>query len=494
MGSSFSKNISKTITQSIAKVSSDVISQTQLTSNQSQFITISDTDGDVVISGDNFTQKATINIQSLLDTLSKENVRQNLTYEIAQACKSVVSGLNLLQFPNAENEMNAFFKASAELINDVSQTCQASVSQSQSITVTRTKGSVFVVNDLTSQLSDILGTCVEKAVNNNSVFQQLKEKINQQATSEAKGLDLTQIIILILVILGVPVVSVIGGLTVVGRYTFPLSIVVGAGCLLLYNSWTDESMYSHAFSPLIRNYPNMCNSTILTSSTAYPDSTSASKACLNNRSCKAFDWMGTYGQTSTGNPAYLTPPQTIFYKTVGKACESSITNSTDNSPVFRRPVFIKGVGPPSKRQGDVYMDTVTTKYYFFDSALNVWKEQGSFAHSDFTSRNSIDWGTILPTQSTQAIAGSLYVYYDAGNPAFFSTYLKTPQGWKLYPGKLKGPGMIAAVPSKINVTGFTTIRHKEWLLYLGGSLLAIGLLGSVALISDRNSRKETARV
>jgi len=489
MGSAVSKNITKAATEAIAKVSNTIISSTKLTTDQTQIISVTDVDGDVHISGNTFTQKANVNIKSLLNALVQEDVQQDLTMQIAQAAKSIVSGLNIFQFPNAQNEINLFLKASAELVTSISQSCAASVSENQVITVSRVKGDVYITNNVMSEMASIFEACVEEAVSKNVIFQKLQEKVDQSATAKAEGLDLWQIIILIAIVLGIPIVSAIGGIAVVGRYLFPLSIVAGAGCIVLYFTWVKETVYSHAFSTLIRNLPN-CNAQPLSvSSTSYPNSAAAAQACNENRNCVAFDWQGAVidGQ---GNHISFNPPQTTFYGTIGPGCEQAITSSPDHSKVFRNPIFIKGVGAPTKAEGDVYLDSATTDYYFFDHEILTWIKQGSFAHSDYTSRNSINWGTILPSTTTQGIAGSIYVYYVANNPAYFHVYVKNPDGWKLYTPPLKGPGLIPDVPDNINVSGFTTISHRQWLLYMGGAFLVVGILGSVVAFKSKKKITE----
>lgn len=490
MGSAISKNITNAATAAIAKVSNNIIVSTKLSTDQTQIISVADVDGDVHISDNTFTQKANINIKSLLNALIQESVQQDLTMQIAQACKSIVSGLNMFQFPNAQNEINLFLKASVELMNTISHSCTASLSENQTITVSRIKGNVYITGNVFNQIADIFQSCVADAVSKNTVFQQLQEKIDQSATAKAEGLNLWQIIILIAIVLGIPLVSLIGGVAVVGRYLFPLSIVAGAGCLAAYYSWTDETVYSHAFSPLIRYMTNCNAQPLYVSSNAYPNSSAAAQACANNKKCAAFDWQGAVVDAD-GTHHSFKPPQTTFYSSIGPGCEQAVTSSPDHSNVFRNPVFIKGSGPPIKILGDVYLNVTNADYYFFDQETRIWVKQGSFAHSDFTSRNAINWGTIKPTSTTQAVAGSIYVYYDPMNPIYFYVYVKNPDAWKLYTPLLKGPGLIPDVPANINVSGFTTMKYKQWLLYMGGALLVVGILGSAASFSSRR-RPETA--
>lgn len=490
MGSSVSKNITKAATEAVAKVSNNIIMTTKLTTDQTQVISVTDVDGDVHISGNTFTQKANINIKSLMNTLVQEDIQQALTMEIAQAAKSIVSGLNLFQFPNAQNEINLFLKASAELMNTISLSCAASVSENQVITVSRVKGTVYIENNVMSQMADIFQSCIQDAVSKNTIYQQLQEKIDQSATAKAEGLDLWQIIILVAMVLGIPVVSVVSGVAVVGRYLFPISILAGAGCLAAYYNWVEETIFSHAFSPLIRNLPNCNAQPLMATSTAYPNSSAAAQACVNNKNCKAFDWQGVVIDDQ-GNHRSFNPPQTTFYGSVGPGCEEAIKNSPDHSKVFRNPIFIKGSGAPTKAEGDVYLDILTADYYFFDQNIKQWIKQGSFAHTDFTNRNSINWGTIPPTTSTQGVVGSIYVYYAPSDPVYFHVYVKNPDAWKLYDPPLKGPGLIPDTPININVTGFTTIKYRQWLLYLGGALLVVGILGSVVSFSTPKKSRST---
>jgi Lipid membrane protein of large eukaryotic DNA viruses len=484
MGASVSKNITKVATEAIAKVSNNIVSQTKLSTDQTQIISVTDVDGDVIISGNKFTQKANINMKSLMNALIQEDIQQALTMEIAQAAKSAVSGLNLFQFADAKNDIDMLLKASTEIVNSISQSCASSMSENQAIVVTRVKGNVYIQNNLIEQFADIFGSCVQEAVSKNTILQTLQDKINQNASAKAEGLDLWQIIILIGIVLGIPFVSVIGGVAVVGRYLFPLSILAGAGCLTLYFNWVDETVFSHAFSPLIRFVTGCDYQPLSAPVTSFPTASAAATACAANKSCAAFDWQGA-SIDAAGNHTSFSPPQTTFYSRVSQSCENAIKSSPDHSKLFRVPVFVKGNGPPTKPEGDVYLDLGTANYYFFDFNIRQWIKQGSFAHSDFTSRNTVNWGTIAPTPATQGVPGSVYVLYSATNPIYFHVYVKNPDAWKLYTPPLKGPGLIPDTPSNINVSGFTTIAHKQWLLYLGAALLLVGLLGSVVSFTSK---------
>ena len=58
MGITTSSNAAAVITKALAKVSSDIIADTHLSTDSSQIISVNDTDGDVVVRGNKFAQKA----------------------------------------------------------------------------------------------------------------------------------------------------------------------------------------------------------------------------------------------------------------------------------------------------------------------------------------------------------------------------------------------------------------------------------------------------
>ena len=103
MGASVSKNVSNAVTKAVAKVSSNIIQNTQLSQDMAQVVSVRDVHGDVHISGNTFTQHATVNMHTLLDALSTEEAQQSIMQELAQEAKSVTSDLNIGQFSDAQN-------------------------------------------------------------------------------------------------------------------------------------------------------------------------------------------------------------------------------------------------------------------------------------------------------------------------------------------------------------------------------------------------------
>ena len=98
MGNTQSVNVAKSVTDIFAKVSSEMIQQTELSTNNSQIISISNTGGDVTISGNTFTQTAYINMSALMDALANQSAVDKITAEMEQLAKSIVSGFNFFTY------------------------------------------------------------------------------------------------------------------------------------------------------------------------------------------------------------------------------------------------------------------------------------------------------------------------------------------------------------------------------------------------------------
>ena len=111
MGGAKSKNIATSTAEAISKVSTDIINNTSSKAYNAQIIENRNIKGDVNISGVTQTQKVTINMQALLDALSTSESQQKLSAELEQTAKSIVSGLNLLQFSDADNSIDNYLKA-----------------------------------------------------------------------------------------------------------------------------------------------------------------------------------------------------------------------------------------------------------------------------------------------------------------------------------------------------------------------------------------------
>jgi hypothetical protein len=489
MGASTSKNISHSVTHAIAKVSSDIIQNTKLSLDQAQIISVQDIEGDVIISGDVFTQKATINMKSLLDALSKEENQQKILMELAQESKSITSGLNLAQYSNAQNIMNTLIEATVSMLSTISQTCTVFSKQFQNIDISRVKGSVRIENNVFDQMYDLLQNCSEKAVSENRSIQDLVSQLDQKASATSEGLSGTFLVLIAAVIIGLPV---IGG-TVLGvtflKIIFPIFIVVGILLISFYVYKTDEEMKMIGFSSFISENP-VCsptpvvipvvttNSPFYYSSSAYENATTAALACKQNPKCVAFDWRGLdISKVGIGTP--VKPPSTTFYSGVSTECQRSI--KPDNIHLLSSPAAFSGTLKPTTETvngkiGDIYLDTTTSNWYQrSDDWPTGWKPMGTIASHPYS---KISWGSNNPLVSNiTGNAEELYIYFNETNPIYFHVFkYDNEHGW-LEERKIRGPGLIASTPDIINTSGFKEIKRKQWVLYSGIGCLTIGVIG-----------------
>lgn len=491
MGGAVSTNVINMITNTIANISSDIIQKTKLSQDSSQIISVSNIDGDVIIKGNVFYQRASINMTALMKALSTEAAQQDLIYQISQEAKSLVSGLNIAQFADATNTVNLLMNTTINMLTTINQTCAALMSQRQEIIVKRVKGNVYIQDNVFNQVADIISYCTQNVVSNNSAMQDLKVKLDQTASATADGLSLWGIAILAAIVIGVPVIGgVIGGKAIL-KYIFPLVAVVGIVLLGLYFYWTKTDMKQLGFSTFIGSTPICVAKKLGESTTEYDNVVDANAACFKNDTCVAFDWQGiTVKPDGTYDPTV--PPITTFYESISNGCSDNIKQ--DKIDIIHRPVFhVSAIDPKGDEkdvpEGDAFLNTTTSVW--FQKTDGRWQTKGTLIDVAF---NKLLYGTVPPASTLTG--GDYYLYYSPANPLSMYLY-KRVEGtngsrWDQVM-KMAGPGLIPTAPKVTNASGFKVENKKKWLLYFGITGIALGVMGTVitiVMIRKENAKKE----
>lgn len=473
MGASVSKNISNAVTKAIAKVSSEIIQKTELSQDQGQIISVKNVHRDVHISGNTFTQKATINMKSLLDALSREDSQQRILMELAQQAKSITSGLNLGQYADAQNIMNILIEATVNLLTTIRQTCSAFSKQFQEVEVKRISGNVYITGNVFNQIYNILQDCSEKAVADSELIQNLTNKLSQSASATSEGLSGWVLVALLAVILGLPIFGVVIGGTIFLKFIFPIILFIGIVLLVLYytNVKSKDVMKLVGFSSLIQNTPSCLYSLSNQPSTQPKTSIEASNMCLADTNCRAFDWKGANIKENGQSEEIF--PVTNFYSNISKQCMKNIPS--DHVLLLRSPILFQGDNEPNEiansKKGDIYLNTTNGTWF---QKIIGWEPMGVLTHNF----NKILWGHIKPdTIKSSNVENDVYVYTDAKNPLYFYIYRFKNGNWQL-DQKIRGPGLVPSTPSIINTSGFKQLERPNWMFYSGIICLIIGTGGT----------------
>jgi len=474
MGSSFSSNVANSITQVISKISTQIIQNTQLTQDQSQIISVSNIDGDVHITGNTFSQIATVNMQSLMSALTTSEVQQSIIQELAQQAKSITSGLNLVQFADSSNTINSLIEAEIDVLNEISQNCVTISNQFQEIVVDRIKGNVYIQNNVFSQMYNIFENCAQQIIANNKEIQDALNKIAQSSSASSQGVSEWAVVAGLAIIFGLPIV----GATVVGvkalKYIFPLILIVGLVLIIVYFWKSKNEMSLTGYSKLIRDTP-ICMYTPknLVYDTSFKNETDAANSCLSNSTCQAFDWVaGIVQQDGSFQPS--PNPSSIFYSGVSKDCQKAI--QADATKILYTPKMFKGPGNPpiiqEAKNGDIFMNTTTTEW--FQLTNNVWQLKGVLTLKPF---NTANWGTTIPISGQGNVND---VYFFTNNFSSFNLYRYGSNGTWTSEQTIPGPGMFPSslTPPNINTSGFKNIIRNQWLLYGGITAIVVGAIGS----------------
>lgn len=478
MGASFSQNIIDSVTKTISTISTTIIQSTQLTEDSTQLISVKDINGDVHITGNQFKQTATINMQALMDSLQTAEAQQSLIQELTQDAKSIISGLNIGQFSDATNTLNTLIEAELSIVVQIGQVCATGVNQYQEIIVERVKGNVYIQNNVFNQMANIVQNCVQNIVSNNKSIQEAINKAAQSASSSAKGISEWAAVLVAAIVFGLPVVGGVAGGIYALKYIFPVFIIVGAVFLVVYYWKSTIDMKMTGYSTLINKTP-VClfKPTDQKPQTSYKTQNDASNECLSNNDCKAFDWIAGEVKTDGSLQPYPTP-QTFFYSEVSNICQPSI--KPDAVSVLYTPKMFQFTGPPytvtipDVKNGDIYLNINTADWYQLDSG--VWKIKNKFTQSF----NNISWGTVIPSLIQGANDNDVYIYTNSTNPSVFNMYRFKQSQWQTE-GQFEGPGLIPSATSLpyTNTSGFKVVERNPIWLYGGIAFLGVGIIGTI---------------
>lgn len=474
MGASLSSNVAKVAVNAVTKVAAEIVQNSAISTSSTQIISVSNSTGDVVISGNTMRQRATINMQALFNAMASEEAQQRLAVEIAQQAKAITSGINLGQVSAASNVVDTIITASISLASKIGQTCLTSSNQTQSIIVENTRGSTTITNNLMDQMSSLFQNCIESAVSNNKALQDLSASLSQTSLAESVGISEWAVVALAALFVGVPVVGgVVGGVYVL-KYLFPVILAVGIAMLGCYFWYTKTNIKLTAFSTLITNSP-ACSAAVRGSVIENKTLDETVAECLADKDCEGFDFKG-YEVNESGIATLNSSPLIRHYTRLQPECISSIR--PDNVKLLRAPVLYYGHGEPDLagcKAGDVYVDTLTSSWYQLDKA-NVWKVMFQLIMEEFNT--VIVSGNKPPGHVAAATRPAYYIYADPTGMAYWHVFKQVGTSW-VEQFKRPGPGLYAIIPPVINTTGIKVQERRQWLLYAGVAAAVIGLGGTV---------------
>ena len=503
MGNAQTTNIANLTTEAVASVSSSIIQDASQSGAVNQGIIVKNTKGNVVISGNKQDATIEISMQALSKALVTQSAQQQLAAKLAQKAKSVVSGINLFQFTNADNEVDMFMKASIDISTHIAQSCATSGATTQVIEVSDTDGDVTVTNNTQTGLVKLFQSCVQNAVSQNSALQSIQAQIDQSAEADSKGFSVwalvaMAIIGLLMLILPEILVFVFGVNSVIKVVTtllFPLIAVGGIVFIILYYTMTDSKMVSYGFSNMISNTEN-CMGTPGTTSTNYKSAILASKACQDDSTCEGVDWKGTKIDRETGAGSKIDPPQTTFYTSISEdPCAHALSQTKDQLKILGIPKLTVGQAQPSTgSDGEIYIDQ-KLNYSLWDGESKSWNNLTNPTNPNpllpnFTGAVTLGKAGSLPPNPTDTNnKDQVVIQYSSSTSAYLDLYEWNGAAWDKT--ELSIPGPIPTVSQNpINYSTLKEKRKRPFYLYIGLGLLVVGLIGTFINFAKKSKKSK----
>jgi len=490
MGASSSSNYINSVTNIVTNISNNIINSQNVSSGATQIISISNTQGNVIISGNQFNIQANVNMTALLSAISDQNVRQDLEQQIGQVSKSLTKGLNLANIAISSNDIEDAINDAINISVNVSQTCATELNNLQQVNVNLTNGNVTITNNSFNIISNIISNCVTKSLSSSNAISSLQEKLDQSASSTTSGISIGGIALIILGVLvlfiGAPVaVPLIAGRKNPWIYGL-LIMLIGGILLLVWNFWTKNIMSSTLWSQPLDDicYP----SDQLSSVTNIPNYGLASSKALNTKNCVGYFFQANQKTGNAWNP--LNPPKTIFYKTLDKSC----LPKQDDSPIltFRKVYFgnkdATGINISNLEIGDYFINITNATFQIYQSVGSFksvyWSAAKKFDNS-IDSINNIDIPNKISTVSIFKNKSTGWNLQSDSNLYKLNFTLNTDTK------VIDGPGLKVSISSIPNASGIVLKQKKSWLLYTGIIITIVGILLTLYLILKKPKTTDT---
>ena len=266
--------------------------------------------------------------------------------------------------------------------------------------------------------------------------------------------------------------------------------LAGIVMVIVYYATKKETIPIKAYSKFIENTPGCLpvpiHPTVLHD---YESVAAAGDYCMKSADCAAFDWKGL-NVSDTGSFAFVKPPETKFYKSVESNCRSIIQD--DNVNMLRTPVVYFGPGNPPDTlanliRGDVWINTLTSIWY---QLTTNWTPNDALVSNTFSKLTVQAQAPIGGKQS--GIDGEYVVVYTQSDPSSFGIYNYDGNDKWIANPTVRGPGLFSFSPEINNASGVKETSGKIWLLYGGGALGVVGLLGTLVSIVYGNKRNTSS--
>ena len=222
MGASVSTNTSSILTTASNKIVYDITQKANKSGTQRFGIKAIDVEGNVIINGLRIDQSNRSHFKGAIAALSKTENEEKFKEEIAQAAKSLISGLNLANISVSTSSINNVIKNCIEIVNKNAAQCEAIDTQEIGIDTEHVKGDVVITNSTVNQVLDSFVNCLLNSSDVTSLTSAIDYDIKQVTSTKTEGLDVKWIAIAIA--LG------IGGVSFAGAKA--LSTMLGPGMIL----------------------------------------------------------------------------------------------------------------------------------------------------------------------------------------------------------------------------------------------------------------------
>lgn len=532
MGLSESKAIAKLSIDTLAKSTNNFLQEEASNSKIMQGIYVSNTKGDVIISGNKQNATVTVNMGAVQKAMSTQAASQKVASQVAQTAKALTQDLSIFNKSDAETNISQFINSTIDLTNNIAQNCNTNGSIQQTIQVESTGGNVVLTNNTQESLQKVYFNCLSDTVTNSNAFQDIQASIDQSTEAKTKGTDLVMLALIallsVLAPLLIPLLTVTLGISsainAILKIIFPLFMLVGVIFIVVYYTGGEYVLDHVGFSTLIGEneackYSAVKGQTVDTIETVQ----GADKMAMKNKNVVAYDFKAY--DFKKNKYEMRDKPQTTFYTSVKESeCKKYLEGDRgqDGIDILGPRDVVVGDGrqlPTEYEEGKVVLKP-GTMYIYGNTGTNEGDYQYAILDTSGAWEYHSDWGvdnedippqdlkkyvpkkkildynqTITykgPGESIDDFGDSRYiVQYQSADSFYLNIHDKEKQsGASPYASNIPGPATV--LPDNFNVSAFKRKKRNPVYLYVGIGLTLFGIFGS--LKSFLPSKKKEVKV
>lgn len=463
----------KLLTETIVDAAINLINKTlfQILPFTTNILYRSESSDDEKVDGNAITIRAKLNAQKLIN-LMKTTSEVIIFGEVLSRWinQNFIKNLNRTQLMKTNKVIEDVMNATLSMYIQVLDYCNVELikNESNNYVIVMTDEQYNIRKIIPDQFIEIFSKPIKLFVEENvNKCLEISEPLETLSPYNDHEINTLSLISALSLLVGIPLLSISSNTNM-----YPILLIMGICSIAWYYISSEKEISYRKFSSLIFNTES-CNTYRIDATTDSLDM--ASKTCLENDNCEAFDFT-----TNLQGSKY----QVRYYTDIPTTCK--ILSNPTSFFINKRDFTSSNIDPvptPLIKLGSIHINTTNSKIYEFDDT-KTWSSAVKLLDED---NFNLIVSRAPPTTNNVGLNNpeTRYYLHVPDDLSKYYLYKILENKWTLQK-TITGPNPYKIhVPDTASTVGIKIIRKNDWFLYIGISAFLIGIVGNVQFKSNR---------